>query len=863
MNKNSIKKSVVAAALATSLFASANVAFASNSTQQIVDQARMDMKNAAYAYVVPAQKGKIITSKELYPALNKAKASYAKAKAEISKSNAKNKATMLKDLDALYYEKVTKGIIPYIDAYNYADKYLNPIMKDIEKAETASDWTKAEKSYHQLSAQLKSRTAILYRFTGKAARDLLLEQYKDPANAKREELKIPVTIYMKVLEAEKALAAGKPEEAKKIILSAYPLIDALPQSNSLPMIKDLIERAKDKKFGVDQEAAAGTFSLRILGTSDIHTNIVNYDYYKDTASNSLGLAKTATLIKNARTENSNTLLFDNGDSIQGTPLGSYKSSVDKLKDGEEHPSITAMELLDYDGATFGNHEFNYGLDFLDEVLDDADFPYVNANVRNAATGKLAYTPYVLIDKEVVDAKGNKATVKVGVTGIVPPQILKWDKSHLTGKVTVDDSVQAVEKVVPDMKKAGADVVVVLSHSGMGDATHEVGEEDVTYLLTKVEGVDAIITGHAHQVFPGKVDASLTNVDIDKGTMNGVPVVMPGKFGSHLGVIDLTLEKNGQGWKVASSKAEVRTIAKDASDVDQTIVNAVKEAHEGTISYVRQAVGTTTADIHSYFSQVQDDPSIQIVTNAQTEYVKAKLKGTANEKLPVLSAGAPFKAGTRSDPEYYTYVPTGELAIKNVADLYLYDNTISTVKVTGADVKEWLEMSAGQFNQINTTKKDEQQLINTDFRSYNYDVIDGVTYEIDVTQPAKYDPDGNLVNKDASRIVNLQFDGKPIDLKQQFIVATNNYRANGTFPGVRNATETEVYPDENRQAIIDFILEKKTIDPSADGNWKFATLPSTAKIIFESSKNAAKVLPADGSIQYIGEGTDGFGKYSIK
>lgn len=863
VNRKSLKKSVVSAVLATSLFASANVTFASSSTQQIVDQARMDMKNAAYAYVVPAQKGKIVTSKELYPALNKAKASYSKAKAAISKSNAKNKATMLKDLDALYYEKVTKGIIPYIDAYNYADKYLNPIMKDIEKAEAARDWSKAEKSYHQLSAQLKSRTAILYRFTGKSARDLLLEQYKDPANAKRDELKIPVTIYMKVLEAEKALAAGKTEEAKKAILSIYPLIDMLPQSNSLPMIKDLIDRAYDKKFGVDKEAATGTFSLRILGTSDIHTNIVNYDYYKDTASNSLGLAKTATLIKKARTENSNTLLFDNGDSIQGTPLGSYKSSVDKLEDGEEHPSITAMELLDYDGATFGNHEFNYGLDFLDEVLDDADFPYVNANVRDAATGKLAYTPYVLIDKEVVDAKGNKATVKVGVTGIVPPQILKWDKSHLTGKVTVDDSVQAVEKVVPDMKKAGADVVVVLSHSGMGDATHEVGEEDVTYLLTKVEGVDAIITGHAHQVFPGKVDASLTNVDIAKGTMNGVPVVMPGKFGSHLGVIDLTLEKDGQGWKVASSKAEVRTIAKDASDVDQTIVNAVKEAHEGTISYVRQAVGTTTADIHSYFSQVQDDPSIQIVTNAQTEYVKAKLKGTANEKLPVLSAGAPFKAGTRSDPEYYTYVPTGELAIKNVADLYLYDNTISTVKVTGADVKEWLEMSAGQFNQIDATKKDEQQLINTDFRSYNYDVIDGVTYEIDVTQPAKYDPDGNLVNKDASRIVNLQFDGKPIDLKQQFIVATNNYRANGTFPGVRNATETEVYPDENRQAIIDFILEKKTIDPSADGNWKFATLPSTAKIIFESSKNAAKVLPADGSIQYIGEGTDGFGKYSIK
>lgn len=618
-----------------------------------------------------------------------------------------------------------------------------------------------------------------------------------------------------------------------------------------------------KRFLKEYKASDSTVSLRILGTSDIHTNIVNYDYYKDTASNSLGLAKTATLIKNARSENKNTLLFDNGDAIQGTPLASYKQSVDKLEDGEEHPSITAMELLKYDGATFGNHEFNYGLDYLNEVRDDANFPYVNANIRDAATKKLAYNPYVLIDKEVVDSKGKKSTIKVGVTGIVPPQILKWDKANLEGKITVDDSVQAVEAVVPQMQKAGADVIVVLSHSGIGNMTHEVGEEDVTYLLTKVKGVDAIITGHAHQVFPDKELKDLKNVDIKNGTINGVPVVMPGKFGSHLGVIDLELVKKGNDWNVKKSKAEVRAIAKDATDVDTSIVQAVKEAHEGTIKYVRQSVGTTTADIHSYFSQVQDDPSIQIVTDAQKIYVKNKLKGTANENLPVLSAGAPFKAGTRSDPEYYSFVPKGDFAIKNVADLYLYDNTIATVKVTGADVKEWLEMSAGQFNQIDATKTEEQQLINSDFRSYNYDVIDGVTYEIDVTQPAKYDVDGNLVNESASRIVNLQYDGKPIDLKQEFIVATNNYRANGTFPGVRNSTATEIHPDENRQAIIDYILAEKTIDPSADGNWKFAALPKNAKVVFESSKKAVDVLAKDSNITYLGEGTDGFGKYLLK
>jgi 2',3'-cyclic-nucleotide 2'-phosphodiesterase len=620
-----------------------------------------------------------------------------------------------------------------------------------------------------------------------------------------------------------------------------------------------------KRFLEDYKPAGSnsTVSLRILGTSDIHTNIMNYDYYKDTESNSLGLVKTATLIKQAQKENSNSLLFDNGDAIQGTPLGSYKQSIDVLEDGEEHPSVTAMEQLGYDAATLGNHEFNYGLDYLDEVVDDASFPYVNANIRDAGTKNYKYTPYVLIDKEVVDKNGKKSTVKVGVTGIVPPQILNWDKSHLLGKVTVVDSVQAVQKVVPEMQKAGADVIVVLSHSGIGDATHLVGEEDVTYLISKVEGVDAIISGHAHGVFPGEVNASLTGVDIEKGTMNGVPVVMPGKYGSHLGVIDLTLEQQGKEWEVVAGTGEVRQIAKDTSDVDATLVSAVKEAHEGTIEYVREAVGATSADIHSYFSQVQDDPSIQIVTDAQKIYVQDKIKGTEFENLPVLSAGAPFKAGTRSDPEYYTFVPKGELAIKNVADLYLYDNTVAIIKVTGADVKEWLEMSAGQFNQIDGNSSAEQQLINSDFRSYNYDVIDGVTYEIDVTQPAKYDADGNLTNENAERIVNLQYNGKPIDLKQEFVVATNNYRANGTFPGVRNATYVEIYPDENRQAIIDYIVANETIDPSADGNWKFAELPANVNVVFESSKKAVDVIPQGSNIEYVGEGTDGFGKYSLK
>ena len=589
-------------------------------------------------------------------------------------------------------------------------------------------------------------------------------------------------------------------------------------------------------------------SIRILGTTDIHTNLYNYDYYKDAQTLEFGLAKTATLIKEARAEAKNTLLFDNGDLIQGNPLGDYKARVDKLEEGELHPVFQAMKQLDYDAATVGNHEFNYGLEFLDEVLDDAPMPYVSANVykddhdNDPSNDEHYFKPYTILKKKVVDDRGKTQVIKVGVVGAVAPQITQWDKAHLAGKVTTKDIVKSVEAQIPKMKEEGADLIIALAHTGIGDEKVNEMEENAAYDLTKVEGIDAIISGHSHSTFPGSY-RNLPGVDSEKGTINGVPVVMAGSWGSHLGVIDLKITKEKGKWVVKDSESELRAIYDKTNKIslaepDNEVLEAVKEAHEETLNYVRQPVGTTTADIHSYFALTQDDPSIQIVTNAQKWYVEKKVKGTPDENLPILSAGAPFKAGGGSN---YTYIPAGTIAIKNVADLYLYPNTVATIKITGADVKEWLEMSAGQFNQIDPTSDKEQPLINSSYPTFNYDVIDGVTYEIDVTVPAKYDRNGNLVHAEANRIKNLQYNGQPIDLEQEFLVATNNYRASGNFPGVRNQTAVEMYPDENRQAIIDYIQEQQTIDPSADENWTFAPVANEVKVIFESSLDAQNAI----------------------
>ncbi|HZG17469.1 MAG TPA: bifunctional 2',3'-cyclic-nucleotide 2'-phosphodiesterase/3'-nucleotidase [Candidatus Bathyarchaeia archaeon] len=622
-------------------------------------------------------------------------------------------------------------------------------------------------------------------------------------------------------------------------------------------------------------ASTSTLKLRLLETTDLHTNIVNYDYYQDKFTDEFGLAKTAMLIAKAREEAKNSLLFDNGDLIQGNPLGDYVAKIDPLKDGETHPVFKAMNLLDYDAANIGNHEFNFGLDHLQKSLKGSKFPYVNANVyiddkdKDPNNDKNYFTPYQILERTFKDEAGKDVKLKVGVIGFVPPQIMVWDKNNLTGKVIAKDIVETAKKYVPEMKEKGADIIVAIPHSGLGSADEPVNTESASYQLTQVEGIDAVLFGHAHGVFPGKGFENIPGVDNEKGLVNGKPAVMPGFWGNHLGVIDLTLEQVDGKWRVADSLAKAlpiydATAKKPLVDADQKIVDAVKEDHDHTVEWVRSAVGTTTAPIHSFFSLVQDDPSVQIVTNAQKWYVEKNIKGTEYEGIPVLSSGAPFKAGGRSGASYYTNIPAGTIAIKNVSDLYIYPNTLKAVLVNGATVQEWLERSAGQFNQIDPKKAEEQALINEEFRTYNFDIIDGVTYEVDVTEPSKYSPDGKLVNEKANRIKNLQFNGKPVKKDDKFIVVTNNYRAGGggNFPGLDGSNIIIDSPDENRQVVIDFILANKEINPTADNNWTFAPVKGDVNVTFITSPDAKPFAEKLSHMKYITTLENGFAKFSI-
>ncbi|MER8759389.1 bifunctional 2',3'-cyclic-nucleotide 2'-phosphodiesterase/3'-nucleotidase [Mesorhizobium sp. M0976] len=625
-------------------------------------------------------------------------------------------------------------------------------------------------------------------------------------------------------------------------------------------------------------AQANQAHLRIMETTDIHVNVLPYDYYADKPNDTMGLSRTASLIEAVRKEATNAMLIDNGDILQGNPMGDYFAYERGMKDGDLHPVMKGMNLLGYECSTLGNHEFNYGLSFMDKVLAGANFPFVCANLirgtelaANPRDDKLYLKPYVILDRKIKDGSGAEQPIRIGIIGFVPPQIMVWDLKNLEGSVKTRDIVEAAKAWVPQMKEEGADIIIALSHSGI-DVKQGDMMENASFFVAGVEGIDAVFTGHQHLVFPGKKDfQSLEAVDTAKGTLQGKPAVMAGFWGSHMGLIDLLLERDGSTWKIVSATSEARPIFERVDKTnkpivadDQRIVDALKQDHEATLAYVRRPVGKTSAPLYSYFALVADDPSVQIVSQAQTWYLKDILKNTEWKDMPLLSAAAPFKAGERNGADYYTDVPVGDIAIKNVADLYLYPNTVRAVEITGAEVKEWLEMSAGIFNRIEPGKAD-QALINTDFPSYNFDVIDGVTYRIDLSQPPKYDSKGGLVNAGSNRIIDLMFDGKPIDPMRKFVVATNNYRTGGggNFPEINASKIIYEAPDTNRDVIVRYIVSKGTINPSADANWSFAPLPETS-VVFETGAKAREFIAQVKSlkIEPAGEGEAGFSKYRI-
>ncbi len=627
-------------------------------------------------------------------------------------------------------------------------------------------------------------------------------------------------------------------------------------------------------MNVGSASASRRLHLRLMCVSDLHANLCAYDYFRDRVDLSAGLAQTASLIAEARRESPNCLLFDNGDTLQGTPLGDLAAAELANNIIARHPVIAAMNALDFAAATLGNHEFNYGLDVLEKAYAYAKFPVACCNVRRV-DGKMWFPRSVVLEPTFADDGGTARAMKVGVIGFVPPQVARWDETHVAGRLEIIDIVKAAREEVAVLRRAGVDLVVALCHSGISRSLSEPDEENAAQDLAKVDGIDAIFLGHQHQLFPGEDFADVAELDAARGTIGGKPAVMPGVSGSYLGVIDLALQRQHSSWRVASARSEVRPIARrDENGVAVALVTAspvvlevAREAHLRTLDYIRAPVGALAGPLHSYLAMIGDDPTVQLVNDAQRAYATRLASDRSDlAGLPILSAAAPFKCGGRSGPDHFTDIARGPIAIKDIADLYPYPNSVRVLKLDGAAVGEWLERSASLFRRIDPETNGEQPLLGATFACYNFDVIDGLDYVVDVTQPARYDDAGLLVAPAARRIRQLTFGGAPLDPKQMFLLVTNSYRASGGggFPGCDKRSVVIVAPDANRDALLRHVAAVKEIAPRSDGNWRLAPLPQDVVATYLTSPRAA-ALPAPPGLRLtpMGRAPGGFLKLRVE
>ncbi|MFJ8930336.1 bifunctional metallophosphatase/5'-nucleotidase [Streptomyces sp. NPDC102364] len=548
------------------------------------------------------------------------------------------------------------------------------------------------------------------------------------------------------------------------------------------------------------------YAFTVMGTTDLHGHVFNWDYFKnadyaDAAGNAQGLARVSTLVDQVRAERGrgNTLLIDAGDTIQGTPLTYYYAKVDPITaaGGPVHPMARAMNAIGYDAVALGNHEFNYGIETLRKFESQCEFPLLGANAVDAKTEKPAFPPYFM--KRLRTPHGKD--VKVAVLGLTNPGIAIWDKAYVQGVLKFPGLEEQAAKWVPKLRSMGADVVIVSAHSGAsgqssyGDQVPYV-ENAAANVAKQVPGVDAILVGHAHVEIEQQL---VTNEKTGKTVVLSEPLC----FAERLALFDFDLVWEKGRWTVESVKASLRNTNAVADDPE--ISKLLREQHETVVEYVNQVVGTAKQALTTVDARYKDAPIIDLINKVQADVVTKALASTEYAKLPVLSQASPFSRTSE--------IPAGDVTIRDLSSLYVYDNTLVAKLLTGSQVRAYLEYSAEYFVQTAAgAAVDVDKLTNAGNRpDYNYDYVSGLTYDIDIAQAA------------GSRIKNVKFDGKDLDDAAQFVFAVNNYRANGggAFPHVASAKELWSESTEIRTRIAEWVTAKGVLDTAdfASVDWK--------------------------------------------
>lgn len=585
----------------------------------------------------------------------------------------------------------------------------------------------------------------------------------------------------------------------------------------------------------DAGKAEPRISLRVLGTSDLHMRLLPYDDLRDRPAPGLGLATLATLIARARQGAANCLLFDNGDSLEGQPTGEYLAEPGALGD-RPHPLIAAMNLMGYDGATLGNHDFNFGLDYLVQILPRADYPVV---VSNAGFDQpMPILPHLLLERDLTDSAGQSHRLRIGVLGFIPPQTPMWE-GRISGRVRVHDILLAGTEAARALRVRGADLVIALCHSGLSTGPYQPAMENAAAALATVDGIDAVIAGHSHQIFPSDQFPG-SDFDAAAGLVAGKPLAMPGFWGSHLAVLDLDIEQTATGWRSTGGRGAVWPCAD--LPPDPSIARMVEPLHRATRQRLDRRIGPCGHALYSHFSLLGHDPAAALVGAATARHVRTMLAGSEWQDLPILGAASPLRAGGRNGAEQFTEIPAGGITERGLFDLYPFANDIAAVLVTGADLAEWIERSASLFHRILPGLGD-QTLRRPEFPAYHHDVIYGLSYVIDPGQPARFDGDGRLSSPDATRVLDLRHHGRAIRPDERFVLATNRYRIAGCGlfgPLTARLQVLQVGTARVLEVLRDFVASGAADRVPSTPVWRFAPMSGTS-VLHETGPNALRYL----------------------
>ena len=580
----------------------------------------------------------------------------------------------------------------------------------------------------------------------------------------------------------------------------------------------------------------GLKRLRILATGDLHAHLTAHDYLTNTAGQ--GFARTASRIETARAEAKDSLFFDAGDLLIGSALG------ERVALGP-HPMVAALNAMQADAGALGNHDFDYGLPFLRAALSEARYPVLCANLRGA-DGAPLFTPRVML---------TRAGLRIGVTAALPPQVLLWNYKHFASDITSSPCASAIAEQADLLRAEGADLVIALAHTGFGPQAEpaNAAAEQTALLVARLPQVDLVIAAHSHHRFPSHELPPHAEIDPARGLVSGKPLLMAGFFGSDLAVSDLTLQRAEGRWRIIEAQSETRPCG---SAPEHPAIRALAKApHEATLRALSAKVGETRQPLHSYFSLLGPDASLQLPAEAMRDHLRQALRASPHADLPIIAASAPFRAGGRAGPYAFTDIQAGPLTEAQISALCLFPNALAALRLTGAEIAEWLEHCAGQFRQIRAGGAD-QPLLDSGFACYNFDCLFGLSYEIDPSQPARYAPDGALLHPQSRRIRDLRLGGAPLAPDQEVILATTDYRASGAGRFCGASPARVIYNGPPIRALLRERLAKGPYDPVIEQVWRLRPQQGT-RVCLQTGPSAAPYLSQIAGLEAHGLDPQGF------